>query len=82
MPIKRVSPLPLAIVCGLGLSLGGCMAAIPLAQMALSRPTPSDRACPGCTTNTAASPMGDISKGLSDTFHKWTSTTPTEVTAK
>jgi hypothetical protein len=82
MSIKRLSPLLLAIGCGLGLSLGGCVAAIPLAQMALSQPSSGDRTCSGCAANTTAGPMGDLSKGISDTFHKWTAPAPTEVTAK
>jgi hypothetical protein len=80
MPIKRISPL--ALVCGLGLSLGGCVAAIPLAQMAISQAPSADRACSGCVTDKAAGPVGDISKGLSDSFHKWTGSAPAEVTVK
>jgi hypothetical protein len=81
MPIKRFSPRLLVLVCGLGLSLGGCVA-IPLAQMAISRAPSADPACTGCATNAAAGPMGDISKGVSDSFHKWTGGAPAEATPK
>jgi hypothetical protein len=81
MSIIRFSPRLLAIVCGLGVSLGGCVA-VPLAQLALSQASSGDRACSGCATNTAAGPMGDLSKGVSDSFRKWTGGTPTEVTVK
>jgi hypothetical protein len=82
MPTRHVSPRLLAIVCGLGLSLGGCMAAIPLAQMAISRPSSSDQPCAGCATNTLAGPMGDISRSVSDSLRKWTGGSPEDVSAK
>jgi hypothetical protein len=82
MSIKCFSPLLLALVGGLVLSLGGCMAAIPLAQMALSQTSSGNPACSGCTTTLAAGPMGDVSKGVTDSFRKWTGGAPTELTAK
>jgi hypothetical protein len=82
MSIKCLSPLLLALLGGLVLSLGGCMAAIPLAQMALSQTSSGNSACSGCTNTVAAGPMGDVSKGVTDSFRKWTGGAPTELTAK
>jgi hypothetical protein len=58
-----------AVACGLLLGLSGCVAAVPLAQMAVTQmaPPPAPCAAPsGCQTGG----FGDISKGISSSFGK------------
>jgi hypothetical protein len=81
MPMKRLSPRLPVLICALGLSLSGCVA-VPLVEMAISQAPSADRACSGCATNPTASPLANLSKGVSDSFHKLTGAAPTEVTAK
>ena len=69
MPSKRLSPSLLALSSLLGLSLSGCMA-VPLAQIAISQGPSADRACSGCAAAMAAGPIGDIGKGVGDSFRK------------
>jgi hypothetical protein len=71
MSSKRLSPgLPVA-ACALFLALSGCVAA-PLAQMAVMQMAPAKPACPGCSADAATGAFGEMSKGISDSFHKLT----------
>ncbi|MDR3530926.1 MAG: hypothetical protein P4L90_10285 [Rhodopila sp.] len=74
MPLEHVSSrLPVA-ACALALGLSGCVAA-PLAQIAVSQMAPPKPPCvagPGCQTDVAGSSFGDISKGVTDSFHDLT----------
>jgi hypothetical protein len=58
-------------VCTLAVALGGCVA-VPLAQIAVSQMSSANSSCPGCSTGA----LGDISKGVSDSFHKLTGAAP------
>jgi hypothetical protein len=60
------------VVCILTLGLSGCVAA-PLVQIAASHMAASDPPCmtgPGCHTDVAANSFGDMSKGVTASFHK------------
>ena len=71
----RFSPRLPILACTLALSLSGCVA-VPLAQLAVSQMAPTKSACPGCTTGTATGAFDDISKALSDSFHKLPGSAP------
>ena len=76
MSSQYFSPISLVAGCALALGLSGCVAA-PLAQMAVLQMTkPSCTAGPGCSTNVAANSFGDMSKGVTDSFHKLTGGAP------
>ena len=83
MPLM-VDPLSLrrtVAICGLVLGLGGCVAAPllqPLAQMALSRPTPTaaSPSCAGtpssCSPPSDGAPFAEMSHNFGQSFRKLT----------
>jgi hypothetical protein len=67
------------LACPLLLGLSGCIAAAPLAQMAVSQKAPAKPPCvagPNCPADMAAGSFGDMSRGITDSFHKLTGGTP------
>ena len=80
MRLKQSVPL---LACTLALGLSGCVAA-PLAQMAVTQMVPAQPACtPGsnCPANAVAGSLGEISKGVTDSFHKLIGSSPDQMTA-
>ncbi len=82
--IVRRSSLPLTALA-LTVSLGGCVAA-PLAQLAVSKVTPTPTptcgpATPGCTQGGNGFSMADLTHGLGQSLQKLTGDTPTPTTA-
>jgi hypothetical protein len=74
MSSKHFSPRRPTITCILALSLSGCVAA-PLAQMVVSQMAPAKPACapgPGCQSNGTPGSFAGLSKGITDSFQKWT----------
>ncbi|MEA2737824.1 MAG: hypothetical protein QOH05_1131 [Acetobacteraceae bacterium] len=80
MLFNRSSFISLVVVA-MAVGLGGCVA-VPLAQMAVSQMAVSQTvgpqmaarapACetgPGCQTSVATNSFGDLSKGISNSFH-------------
>ena len=72
MSPKRFFPHLPFTACILALGLSGCVA-VPLVQMAVSQMAkPPCVAGPGCQTSVSTSSFGDISRGVTDSFHKLT----------
>jgi hypothetical protein len=57
------------------LSLGGCVAA-PLVQLAATQMSAGKPVCSGCTADAASSVLGDLSKSVSESYHKLTADAP------
>jgi hypothetical protein len=71
MPIKLPSASTAVFASALLLGLSGCVAAIPLGQMAVSQMAPTQIPCAtgaGCQAGGSGGALGDISKGLSASF--------------
>jgi hypothetical protein len=71
----RLSLRVIFAVCTLAVALGGCVA-VPLAQIAVSQMSSANPPCPGCSGGAPTGALGDISKGVSDSFHKLTGAAP------
>jgi hypothetical protein len=74
------------VACGAALALGGCVAAVPLAQMAASSlASPgnfwSNQPCAqpnGCSTGMTNMSMQDMAKQFNMSMQKWTGTAPSD----
>jgi hypothetical protein len=78
MPLKWSSPCLSLLVCTAALSLSGCVA-VPLAQLAVSQMATARPACapgPACQTDVASNSFGDISAGMTNSFHRLMGNTP------
>jgi hypothetical protein len=72
MLLKRSPPCLLFLVCTVALGLSGCAAA-PVTQRIVSQIAPATPPCtsgPGCQTDVASNSFGDISKGVTNSFHR------------
>jgi hypothetical protein len=72
MPLQRSSTIRSFLAATIVFGLSGCAAA-PLVEIAASRMAPSEPACqtgPGCQTDVATSALGDLSKGVTASWHK------------
>jgi hypothetical protein len=72
MLFKYSLPGSTVLACALAFGLGGCVA-LPLAQVGVVQAAPEKVPCspgPGCRTEEAANSFGDMSKSISNAFHK------------
>lgn len=72
MSFPHVSPALSVAACALALGLSGC-AAVPLAQMAVTQMAPKPcLSASACQPGAAGGSLGDISSGVSASFHRLT----------
>jgi hypothetical protein len=72
MLLKQSSPGLLFLICTMAFGLSGCAAA-PVAQRVGSQMAPARPPCmdgPGCQTDVASNSSGDLSKGVTNSFHR------------
>src|SRR3954451_16414333 len=81
MPSESTAIRSALLVCGLAFPLCGCVAAVPLAQMALSSAKPAalqaGQTClqpGGCTSGSTTLSLQDLAKQFDTSVHKWTAT--------
>ena len=73
---KHFTPGPIVVACSIAIGLGGCVAAVPLGQMAAQQMAPVKPACTpasGCSATTAAGSIDDVSTGLTASLRTLTS---------
>lgn len=84
MPLRYFSLGLLIITSALAFALNGCVAALPLGQLAMERTAAAGASCAtgsNCASTMPNGSFSDLSKGLSDSFHGLTGDGPQAVTA-